>query len=355
MVATEARTAPANRLPSIPTPAWVASLAIVVGLAVLANRLNTWGNAPFGRAVLEYPLWAVGLGLLANLVLRATRTLDKVDGAFRTEFFLKTGLVLMGATVNIRDIMSIGARGFIQAPVMIVSVFFFAYFIGRLFKLDEKLRAVMSTSVAVCGVSAAIAAAGAVVAKRETLAYVTTLVILFALPLMVLQPIVARAMGLPDGVAGAWIGGNIDTTAAVVGAGAVYSDQAMKVASIVKMSQNALIGLVAFLLAFYWVVTVERKPDQKPSPLEIWRRFPKFVLGFIALSVIVSLGLLDKGDTKLLTNLRNWALTLAFVSIGLQFAWVELKKLGMRPLVVYAIATLFNTALALGMAWLLFG
>lgn len=336
-------------------PALVVSLAIVVVLALLANRLSVWGNIPFGRAVLEYPLWAALLGLIVNLVLHATGVWGKVNQGFRTELFLKTGLVLMGASVNFTAIVSIGSKGIVQALVIITSVFFFTWYVARLFGLDEKLRAVMSTSVSICGVSAAIAAAGAVLAKREQLAYVTTLVILFALPLMVLQPYAAKLLDLPSDVAGAWIGGNIDTTAAVVGAGALHSEAAMKVASIVKMSQNALIGVAAFLLALYWVLAVERRPDRKPSPVEIWRRFPKFVLGFALASLVVSLGLLGKGQVGDITNLRNWFLTLAFVSIGLEFAFSELRRMGGRPILVYLIGTVFNTVLALGVSWILFG
>lgn len=334
---------------------FTASLIIVLGLGLLANRLSLWGNAPFGRALLEYPLWAVGLGLLGNVVLSLFGVREKVNVAFRSELFLKTGLVLMGATINFRDIVSIGAKGLIQAPILIAAVFFFTWYLARVFKLDGKLRALMAASVAICGVSAAIAAAGAVVAKREQLAYVTTLVVLFAMPLMIIQPYLARALGLSPEVAGAWIGGNIDTTAAVVGAGALYSEQAMKVASVVKMSQNALIGVAAFLLAAYWVVIVDRKPDQKPSPREIWTRFPKFVLGFAAASLIVSFGFLGTSQVKDITNLRNWFLTLAFVAIGLEFAFGELRRLGAKPVLVYFIATVFNTLVALGMAMILFG
>ncbi|MBI2907299.1 MAG: putative sulfate exporter family transporter [Chloroflexi bacterium] len=335
--------------------ALVISLAIVVALAVLANRLQVWGNIPFGQKVLEYPIWAAGLGLIFNLVLRGTGTWSKVCQGFRSELFLKTGLVLMGASVNFSEIVSIGAKGVIQAVIMITSVFFFTWWLAHRFGLDEKLRAVMSTSVSICGVSAAIAAAGAVVAKKEQLAYVTALVILFALPLMVLQPMAAKLMNLSPEVAGAWIGGNIDTTAAVVGAGAIHSEAAMKVASIVKLSQNALIGVAAFLLALYWVLKVERKPEQKPSPIEIWNRFPKFVLGFALASIIVSVGLLTKDQAGLVTNLRNWFLTLAFVSIGLEFAFGEVRRMGGSPIAVYFIATVFNTIVALGVAWVLFG
>lgn len=325
------------------------SLVIVLGLAVLANRLTHW--AP---AALEYPLWAAVLGLLANLVITITGIREKINQAFRTELYLKTGLVLMGAGLNFMAILAIGARGIIQAGIMVTSVFLFTWYLSRLFGLDKKLRAVMSASVSICGVSAAIAAAGSVLAKKEHLAYVIALVLLFALPLMVIQPYLAKAIGLSPEVAGAWIGGNIDTTAAVVGAGAIHSDTAMKVASVVKMSQNALIGLAAFLLALYWVVKVERKPEDKPKAIEIWHRFPKFVLGFVIASLIATIGLLGPGDIKAAGSLRNWFLTLAFVSIGLELNFKEFGRVGGKPLLVYGMATLFNTGLALGVAWWLF-
>ncbi|MDP2720135.1 MAG: putative sulfate exporter family transporter [Dehalococcoidia bacterium] len=330
------------------------SFFLVLCLAVLANRLQLWGNKPFGRALIEYPLWAVILGLLVSLVLRGTGAYSKINSAFRTELFLKTGLVLLGASVNFATIMKVGYRGLIQSAILVVCVFFFTWYIGRLFKLDLKLRALMATSNSICGVSAAIAAAGAILAKREHLAYVTTLVILFAMPLMVLEPIFARMLNLPDAVAGAWIGGNIDTTAAVVGAGSLYNEQAMQIASIVKLSQNSLIGFAAFFLALYWVVVVEKKADKKPSPKTIWTRFPKFVLGFMAVSLIATLGLLPAENIKIINNLRTWFLTLAFVSIGLEFAFGEIKRIGSRPILVYGIATLFNVLLALGLAWVLF-
>ncbi|MBI4307921.1 MAG: putative sulfate exporter family transporter [Chloroflexi bacterium] len=335
------------------------SLALVVALAIAANRLTVLGNLPFGRQVLEYPLFAAGVGLVIGLLLTTTRLRSKVDGGFRTEFFLKTGLVLMGATINFGAILSLGAKGIMQALLLVTGVFFFTWWVASKFHLDEKLRALIATSVAICGVSAAIAAAGSVVAKRQHLTYVVTLVILFALPLMVLQPYLARLLGLPSDVAGAWIGGNIDTTAAVVGAGAVHSPEAMKVASIVKLSQNTLIGFAAFLLALYWVTTREKGQEvasrEKPRLVEIWERFPKFVLGFVAASLIATFGLLNATQLNALKNIQTWFLTAAFVSIGLQFTWTELRGMGSRPVAVYAIATLFNTVVALGIAYLIFG
>jgi uncharacterized integral membrane protein (TIGR00698 family) len=326
------------------------SAALLIGLTLLTNRI-----AKAAPRELEFPIWAAALGLAANLVASLTGLKARLSGAFRTELFLKTGLVLLGVSVNLTSILSVGTRGLVQAAVMITSVFFFTWWLGGVFQLDQKLRAVLSAAVAVCGVSAAIAATGAVLAKKEQLAYVTTLVILASLPLMLILPPIARALGLSDEWAGAWFGGNIDTTAAVVGAGTIYGEKAVQIASIVKLSQNALMGIVAFLLASYWVVRVEgRQQESRPSLGVIWQRFPKFVIGFFLASVVVSLGLLGKQQVADINNLRQWALTLAFVSIGWEISFGEIRSVGWRPLGVYLAATVFNTLLALVVAWALF-
>jgi uncharacterized integral membrane protein (TIGR00698 family) len=346
-----------HRIGDAPTLARVAlSFSLVIFLALLANRLTHASKAWLGRDLLEYPLWAVALGLTANVGMAAVGVRERLSAAVRTEFFLKTGLVLMGATINFTEILRVGTKGMIQAVVVVALVFLFTWYLAGWLGVDAKLRAVMAASVSICGVSAAIAAAGAVLARKEHLAYVAALVIVFALPLMVIQPYLAKAMGLSPDVAGAWIGGNIDTTAAVVGAGAIHSEAAMQVASVVKLSQNALIGFAAFFLALYWVVVVERRPDHQPHPKEIWTRFPKFVIGFLIASMITTIGILPAEHVKsAIIPMRNWFLTTAFVCIGLEFAFVELGRVGWKPIGVYGLATVVNMALALVAASLLFG
>lgn len=328
----------------------VGSAVLLAALAWATNRL-----AAISPKALEYPLWAAVLGLIAGAIASAAKVKGRLGIAFRAELFLKVGLVLLGASVNVRDILSVGARGLIQALLLVTVVFLFTWWLGGVLHLEKKLRALMCAAVSICGVSAAIAAAGSILARKEHLAYVTALVIVTALPMMVLMPWVAVATGMPPSWAGAWFGGNIDTTAAVVGAGAMYGEEAVRVASIVKMAQNALIGVVAFLLAVYWVTKEERTAGERPSARLIWDRFPKFVLGFVVVSVLASAGLFSKGQVKDITALRNWAFTLAFIGIGWNLAFGELRKIGLRPLLVYLAATVFNTLLALGVSWTLFG
>jgi uncharacterized membrane protein YadS len=214
-------------------------LLLIITMAILVAELDGVLSAWFRfrgitKNPLEYPLLAVVLGLLVNGILHLTKTRAFVMPAVRTELFLKIGLVLLGVRISIGDILSKGAGGLIQALIMVSSVFFFAWWLGGRLKVEKKLRAVMCTAVSICGVSAAIAAAGAVLAKKKEITYVTTLVIATALPLMILMPWIAQAIGLPEAVAGAWFGGNIDTTAAVVGAGTIHGEIAQGVATVVK-------------------------------------------------------------------------------------------------------------------------
>lgn len=344
---------------------FLVGLAIVVALAFLARwlKIQVYGvSLPLGipGKVLEYPLWAALLGLIANAILKATKTYEFVKPGFRTELFLKIGLVLLGAGISFKVIITAAAGAILQGVIMVTAVYFFSWWLGGKFGLPDTLRAVMSTAISICGVSAAIAAAGSVLAKKEEITYITALVIITALPLMVIAPLIAGWLNMPEPIAGAWFGGNVDTTAAVVGAGTIYGETAQKIASIVKQTQNALIGVVAFLLALYFSTKVEGKKE-RPSAMVIWQRFPKFVLGFIVTSLLFTFALIPAASSKepnagnAIAAIKDWAFCLAFVSMGLELSVGQFKKMGWAPVIVYLIVTVFNTLLALVVSWLIFG
>jgi uncharacterized membrane protein YadS len=345
----------------------VVGLVIVVLLAILARYFKDqvygikdlfgWGVP--GK-VLEYPLWAALIGLIANFILKAVKFYEYPKPGFRTELFLKIGLVLLGASISFKTIVTAAGGAILQGIIMVTAVYFFSWWLGGKFGLPDTMRAVMSTAISICGVSAAIAAAGSVLAKKEEITYITTLVIITALPLMVIAPLIAGAMNMPEPVAGAWFGGNVDTTAAVVGAGTIYGETAQKIATIVKSTQNALIGFVAFFLALYFTTVVEGKKE-KPSASIIWQRFPKFVLGFIVTSLLFTFALIPAASKEaanagnLIAAFKDWAFCLAFVCMGLELSVGSLKKMGWAPVIVYLIVTIFNTLLALAISYLIFG
>lgn len=344
-------------------------VVVVLGAATrfLEQQVPQWaagtGFAGIAKSI-EFPVYAIALGLIGNFVLTLALTKpnvrDAISNGFRTEFFIKTGLVLLGASINLKLLVTAAGPAIIQALLLISIVFGFTWWLGGRLGLDDKLRALLASAVSICGVSAAIAAAGAVQAKREQLAYAASLVIAFALPSIFLLPWLAREFGLPDAVAGAWIGGNIDTTAAVAAAGAIAGEDALAIATIVKTTQNALIGIVAIALTAYFAFKIERKDAAaaRPTVGQFWERFPKFVLGFIAASIIGTLYLQWGGDKAAITtvnDLRTWFLIFAFVAIGLEFSLKGLREAGWRPVAVFASATVVNIVVALGLALVLFG
>lgn len=342
----------------------VVLLALAAATRYLDLNVSVWlkGTDFAGVAKsIEFPVYAIILGLVANGVLGALGLRERMRGAFRTEFFIKTGLVLLGASINLSVIVSAAGPAIAQAVLLISMIFLFTWWLGGVFGLDTKLRALLAAAVSICGVSAAIAAAGAVQAKKEQLAYAASLVVLFAIPMIFIQPWLASVLGLGQVVAGAWIGGNIDTTAAVTAAGTIVGDDALKIATIVKVTQNALMGVVAVLLTLYFVMRVERSSaTQRPGVGEIWRRFPKFVLGFIAASIIATWWLgphptdAQNATVGIANSLRIWFFIAAFVSIGLELRVVAVREAGWRPVAVFATATVVNLAVALLLASILF-
>ncbi|MEV4392324.1 putative sulfate exporter family transporter [Nonomuraea sp. NPDC049607] len=336
-------------------------LVLAAATRVLEKGVPGWFPGSGLAKAVEFPVYAIALGLLGNALLTASGLRERLSGGFRTEFFIKTGLVLLGASINLKVIVTAAGPAVVQAIVLISAVFLFTWWLGGRLGLDDRLRALLSSAVSICGVSAAIAAAGAVQARKEQLAYSASLVIAFALPSIFVLPALASLLGLPPEVAGAWIGGNIDTTAAVTAAGTIAGEDALAIATIVKVTQNALIGVVVVALTAWFAFRVERRADaERPGLIELWRRFPKFVLGFVAASVVATwwLTTVAAGEGKAVigvaNDLRTWFLILAFVSIGLEFRVSALREAGWRPVAVFAAATVVNVVVALALALALF-
>src|SRR5206468_5907471 len=190
------------------------------------------------------------------------------------------GLVILGAGILFFEIVQAGALGIVQALLVVVVIWYICFWLSRKFRVDDEFAVMLSTAVSICGVSAAIATCGAIQGDKKKLSYVTSLVLICAVPMMIVMPWIVKSFQMPDIVAGAWLGGTLDTSASVVAAGALISDVAMKTGVIVKFSQNALIGVAAFILVVWWAYKAKAQTSgERPSAAIIWERFPKFVLG----------------------------------------------------------------------------
>ena len=331
-------------------------------LAVLSYFLaNQTGIRAAG---VGYAFWALLLGLVVS---NTVGTPGWLKPALRSELYIKTGLVLLGAEILFNRILSLGPPGLFVAWLVTPIVIFFMYRFGtRVLKIaSPSLVIVIAAATSVCGVSAAIAVAAAARAKKDELTLAVGMTLIFTVAMMILMPMGIRAIGMDLIVGAAWIGGTVDATGAVVAAGAMLGEEAGQVAAVVKMIQNILIGVVAFSVAVYWVTTIEKKSGTtRPAITEIWTRFPKFILGFIGASVLFSFVLVPTlgdeavtGVLDLTSDFRGWFFCLAFVSIGLESNIRDLLSQvgGGRPIQLYIVGQTFNLVLTLIAAYLAFG
>jgi uncharacterized membrane protein YadS len=327
---------------------------IVYGLAWLSQVFA--GHSAISGLGFEYVIFALGLGLFVSNVIGVPGWLKE---AARTEYYIKTGLVILGAGMLFSDLARGGLLGIVQAVLVVVPVWFVCFWLARRFQVDDELATMLATAVSICGVSAAIAACGAIQGDRKKLSYVTSLVLLVAAPMIVAMPQMVNAFGIPDVVGGAWLGGTLDTSASVVAAGEVISERARNAGVVVKLSQNVLIGVAAFLLTIWWALRNPTRGHGRPGVGVIWERFPKFVLGFLVASLVFSFLLAPAlvGETKgVLAGLRTMWFALAFVSIGLETRFADLAATGgSRPAVAFLGGQAFNVVWTLILAYLLFG
>ena len=332
---------------------FIAGFPVIFIIAFVAQFLA--GNYTILYYGLEYVLWCLLIGLIISNVFRTPKWLL---AAARTEYFIKVGLVILGSGILFGEIVQAGGYGIIQGILVVAVVWYACYWLARKLKVDAEFSAILASGVSICGVSAAIATAGAVKGDPKKLSYVTSIVLVCAVPMMVIMPWIIKATDMNHLVGGAWLGGTLDTSGSVVAAGALVSEAAMKIGVIVKMSQNVLIGFAAFILAIVWTFK-KAAPGDKPGAIEIWFRFPKFVLGFMIASLIFSF-LLDpktvdavKGQ---LGHLRTWWFALAFTCIGLETRFADLFKMGGgRPALAFLGAQAFNVIWTLLLAYLIFG
>lgn len=325
--------------------------------------IGQWASASAYN--LEPPLIALFSGLV---IANAVRVPAWLDAGFRGELYVKTGIVLLGATVPLSLIALAGPTAILQASIVSLVTFGVIYGIAVKLGLDRPFAATLGVGGAVCGVSAAIAVAGAVGAKKEDTAVTISTVVLWAIVMIFALPFAARALHLPTGVAGAWIGTSEFADAAGIAAAQAYGgfagaahgitgtpDQAVQAFTLVKVvGRDVWIGIWAVALAIVSTTRWEANPaGNGPDAREIWRRFPKFVLGFFLTSAIMTLAtasysLVDY--TKIATpgfiapvkDLRTWCFTFCFLSIGLTTRFRSLAATGPRPLIAFTAGVFVN-------------
>ena len=327
-------------------------IAIVVRLISAEYTLNRY---------LEWAFWALFVGLLISNTIRVPEWLKP---AVKTEFYIKTGLVIMGFSVLFSNIAKFGLYGLGIAWIVTPIVIIFMWQLGtRVLKIDNKpLVMTLSAATSVCGTSAAIATGAACKAKKEDLSLAVSISIIFTILMMVFEPMIIRACGMSPLMGGSLIGGTVDSTGAVVVAGTALGEEAQQAAVLVKSIQNILIGFIAFFVAIFFATRVDNTERRSVGASEIWVRFPKFIIGFFVASLVASFIITPAFGSdqvgainKLLDQYKNWAFVLAFTSIGLDthFKTIVKQMHGGKVLWLYVIGQTFNILLTFFAVWLL--
>jgi uncharacterized integral membrane protein (TIGR00698 family) len=330
-------------------PGLLLLIAVGYGGKIIEQSINGYTKAhhiPFPN--IEYVLWAIVIGLVIANTVGVPHVFQ--PGVATYEFWLKTGIVLLGSRFLLGDILHLGGISLTLVAVALTLSLVFMHLLGRTFKLKPKLTSLLAIGSSICGVSAIIAAKPAIDADDEDASYAIAAILALGAISLFAFPAIGHALHLSDKAYGLWAGLAVDNTAEATAAGALYSDAAGKVAVLAKTTRNALIGFIVLGYAIYWASRGQAQVVGNKAAF-LWQKFPKFVLGFLLISLLATVGFFSKGQIGSLANLSRWAFLLTFAGVGLRTNFRELGKQGWRPFAVGAIGEVFIALVTLGLVF----
>jgi uncharacterized integral membrane protein (TIGR00698 family) len=295
---------------------------------------------------IEYVLWAILIGLAISNTITIPRIFHA--GIATYEFWLKVGIVLLGSRFVLGDILRLGGVSLGLVVVEISLSLLLMTWLGRTFKLNPKLTTLLAVGSSICGVSAIIAAKGAIDADDDDATFAIAAILALGALALFAFPLIGHSLHMNDTTYGLWAGLGVDNTAEATAAGALYSDAAGKLAVLAKTTRNAMIGFVVLAYALYWARRSQAARVGSKAAF-LWQKFPKFVLGFIAISLMVTFHAFSRDQVSALANLSRWAFLLTFAGVGLRTNFRELSKQGLRPFVVGALGEVLIAVLTLGL------
>jgi uncharacterized integral membrane protein (TIGR00698 family) len=324
------------------------ALLFAIGFSgkLIEQTINGYGKAHhLALPNIEYVLWAIVIGLIIANTLGVSKIFR--PGIQTYEFFLKLGIVLLGVRFLLGDVLKLGGISLIAVVLELTISIVLMTWLGNTFKLTPKLTSLLAIGSSICGVSAIIAAKGAINAKDEDASFAIAAILALGAIGLFAFPLIGHAIGLSDHAYGLWAGLAIDNTAEATAAGNLWSEQAGKIAVLAKTTRNATIGFVVLGYAIYWATKGEAQTiDNKAAFL--WNKFPKFVLGFIVVSLAATLGVFSKEQAADLANLSRWAFLLTFAGVGLSTDFREMRKQGLYPFIVGAAGEIGIAIVTLG-------
>jgi uncharacterized integral membrane protein (TIGR00698 family) len=350
---------PASTLGSQSSSFWKRTADLIPGILLLAavgyaGKFIERFIATYGKTHhlvlpnIEYVLWAILLGLAISNITGVSSIFR--PGVATYEFWLKAGIVLLGARFVLGDVSRLGGLSLVLIAIELALSLTFMTYLGRAFKLKPKLTSLLAVGSSICGVSAIIAAQGAIDADEEDSSFAIAAILALGAISLFAFPLIGHWLHLSDHAYGLWAGLAVDNTAEATAAGALFSDSAGKIAVLVKTCRNATMGFVVLGYAIYWASRGQAAEIENKG-LFLWRKFPKFILGFLLISLLATIGFFSKPQLLALGNLSRWAFLLTFAGVGLRTNLKDMSKQGMRPFIVGAVGEIVIAIITLGLVY----
>lgn len=352
------------------------TLLFVFSLVINVLSSSAWATS----YNFEAPLVALVIGLVIGNLVDVERYFG---GALRTELYVKVGIVLLGATLPFTVILQAGPVALLQASAIAIATFLIIFFVAvKLFGIDKRFAATLSAGGSICGVSASIAVGSAVKARKEHVSATISIVVVWSIIAIFVLTGLSKVFGLADGVAGAWIGTSEFADAAGITAASSFGDDGIAAFTLIKVvGRDIFIGVWSLILAIIAIAVWDRRDrvaaaraageddrevvHERADVAQIWRRFPKFVLGFFVASILLTVVIAASGSSAgdvissdvvaPIKELRTWAFTFTFLSIGLTTRFRALSSLGWRPVAAFSVGAVINIVLGFLISALVFG
>ena len=272
---------------------------------------------------------------------------------FASKKILKAAIVLLGASLSVGTIVSVGKMTFFVMIFTFAMCFGGGYFIRKLFGLNWKLSNLISAGTGICGGSAVAAIAPVIDADDKDIAFAMSSTFLFDMVMVALYPLMGRALGMSDIAYGIWAGTSVNDTASVVASGYAFSEAAGDFATMVKLTRT--IAIIPTVLVFAWIGTRIKQKEMKSASngqrVNLWKIIPWFIGGFLLLAILNSAGVIPAELSGVLKTASKFLMVTALAAIGLNTSITDFKKAGLAPMFYGVTIDTLVTLTALAVIW----
>jgi len=293
---------------------------------------------------------ALFLGMLINRFWKPACL--KAGLKFTSKKVLKFAIILLGASLSVGVILDVGRISLVVMFFTLLTCFGGGYFVGRALKLNWKLSNLISAGTGICGGSAIAAIAPVIDADDNDIAYAMSATFLFDMAMILLFPIMGRLLGLSDMAYGLWAGTAVNDTSSVVAAGYAYSEAAGDFATMVKLTRT--LAIIPTVVIFALInLRLKRKTSEtaEGKKINVWGLFPWFIVGFVALAVVNSFGVIPAAVSGAAKDISKFLMVSALAAIGLNTDYRDMKKSGLNPMLHGFIISALVVVVAIAVEW----